>query len=213
MIVMGGSTTWQSLNHQTQAGLTCNTTLKSYICVQCFYFLYQMKSITHSYFGFLDADALKKDDVIWEKYFDLNGETFEVALWAGSSANAEQQTIMLDAFEAFLQQLPAMDLLARQQLKHYLTENSDFIDFHMEEIPEDSDVLSQLVAGANGGSISASAFVDKMKLDSVGMWLQQIGMDDEPIIMDYMFAPENSDQILAVKFTLDRQLVTISWES
>jgi hypothetical protein len=172
-----------------------------------------MTSLTHSYFGFFDADALKKDDVIWEKYFTLNDETFEVALWAGSSANAEHQTIKLDAFEAFLQELPAMDLLARQQLKHYLTENSDFIDFHMEEMPEDSDVLSQLVAGANGGSISASAFVDKMKLNSIGMWLQQIGIDDAPIIMDYMFDPENSDQILAVKFAPDRQLVTIAWES
>ena len=103
-----------------------------------------MKSITHSYFGFLDGDELKEINTIWEKSFALNGETFEVALWAGSSANAEQQTIMLDAFEAFLQQLPAMDLLARQQLKHYLTENSDFIDFHIEEIPEDSDGLSRL---------------------------------------------------------------------
>ena len=172
-----------------------------------------MKSITHSYFGFLDGDELKEINTIWEKSFALNGETFEVAVWAGSSANAEQQTIMLDAFEAFLQQLPAMDLLARQQLKHYLTENSDFIDFHMEEIPEDSDVLSQLVAGANGGSISASAFVDKMKLNNVGMWLKQIGLENAPIIMDYMFDPENSYQILAVKFTPDRQLATISWES
>ena len=172
-----------------------------------------MKSITHSYFGFLDADELKEINTIWEKSFALNGETFEVAVWAGSSANAEQQTIMLDAFEAFLQQLPAMDLLARQQLKHYLTENSDFIDFHIEEIPEDSDVLSQLVAGANGGSISASAFVDKMKLNNVGMWLKQIGLENAPIIMDYMFDPENSYQILAVKFTPDRQLATISWES
>jgi hypothetical protein len=172
-----------------------------------------MKSITHSYFGFLDADELKEINIIWEKSFALNDDTFEVALWAGSSANAEQQTIMLDAFEAFLQQLPAMDLLARQQLKHYLTDNSDFIDFHTEELPEDADVLSQLVAGANGGSISASAFVDKMKLNSIGMWLKQIGLDDAPIIMDYMFDPENSDQILAVKFSPDRQLVTISWES
>lgn len=172
-----------------------------------------MKSITHSYFGLLDGDALKEIDVIWEKSFALNDETFEVMLWAGSYANAEHQINLLDAFEAFLQQLPAMDLLARQQLKHYLTENSDIIDFHIEEIPKDSDVLSQLVADANGGSISASAFVDKMKLDGVGLWLKQIGFENAPIIMDYVFDPENSDQILAVKFTPDRQLARISWES
>ena len=167
-----------------------------------------MNHLNHPYFGPLDTDELH--GIIWEQSHTLNGETFDVHLWGGNASDAEQHPSMLDAFAKFLQDLPAIDVFARQQLTHYLTEDAYFIEFHAEELTEGSDVMAQLLADANGGNISAAAFAAKMKLQNIGMWLD---LPDAPIILDYMMEPENNDQILAVKLTLDYQLESIAWES
>lgn len=170
-----------------------------------------MNECYHSYFGKLDTTALKNVDVIWERSFSLNDATFDVSLWA--NINTTLETTALDAFAKLLQNLPALDIYARQQLIKVLLEDKSYIEFHIEELglAEYSNTISQLLATANNESISTQAFTNAMHLTGIGLWLD---VPSSPqVIMDYMIDPENSDEILAVKLTTEGQLITIDWES
>ena len=170
-----------------------------------------MNEYYHSYFGKLDTTTLKEVDVIWERSFSLNNATFDISLWV--SINTVLETTSLDAFAKLLQNLPELDIYARQQLIKMLLEDKSYIEFHIEELKlaEYSDTISQLLTTANNESISTQAFTNAMQLTGIGLWL------DVPsfplVIMDYMIDPENSDEILAVKLTTAGQLVAIDWES
>lgn len=169
-----------------------------------------MSKFEHPYFGLLDTDALKKVDVIWGQSFSLNGATFDVSLWAGDTPGAPLDAPILDAFAKLLQDLPAFDIYARQQLAEMLTEDKSYIEFHTEELAEDSETISRLLIEADSGEISTPVFAATMHLTNIGLWLD---IPAAPIIMDYMIDPENSDEILAVKLTAEGQLVAIVWES
>ena len=93
-----------------------------------------------------------------------------------------------------------MDEKARKALKAYLEEEPEYLNFHAEElenIPENVD-----------------DFVTEMKVESIGLWYsideEEEGVD---VVVDYMIRPEESDEILAVKFSLDGEIVAIDWES
>lgn len=169
-----------------------------------------MSKLKHLYFGLLDTDTLKKVDVIWERSFSLNGATFDVSLWAGDTPGAPLDASILDALAKVLQDLPALDIYARQQLAEMLEEDKSYIEYHTEELAEDSETVSRLLTDAESSGISAQAFAAAMRLTNIGMWLD---VPDAPIIMDYMIAPEDSDEILAVKLIAENQLVAIDWES
>ena len=117
---------------------------------------------------------------------------------------------MLDTFAKLLQNLSGLDVYARQQLTKMLTQDKSYIEFHTEELAEDSEIISNLLVEADDREISIQDFSAAMHLTNIGMWLD---FPDAPIIMDYMIDPENSDEILAVKLTAEGQLVSIDWES
>jgi hypothetical protein len=169
-----------------------------------------MSKLDHLYFGLLDTDALKNVDVVWEKSFSLNDATFDVSLWAGDAPGAPLDAAMLDVFAKVLQNLSALDMYARQQLEQMLEQDKSYIEYHTEELAEDSEIISKLLAETDGGEISTQVFVAAMHLTNIGLWLD---VPSAPIIMDYMIDQKNSDQILAVKLTAEGQLVSIDWES
>ena len=73
------------------------------------------------------------------------------------------------------------------------------MDFHAEElenIPENVD-----------------DFVAEMQIETIGLWYSTDEEDGVDVMVDYMIRPEESDQILAVNFSLDGEIVTIDWES
>lgn len=50
-----------------------------------------------------------------------------------------------------------------------------------------------------------------MHLRMLGFWLS--ADSSTPIVADYMIDPSASDEILAVKMTVDGQIVSVEWES
>lgn len=52
-------------------------------------------------------------------------------------------------------------------------------------------------------------FKKAIKVSNIGLWID----GENLIILDYMIAPEDSDEILAVKFNEDLEIVAIDWES
>ena len=156
-----------------------------------------MSHITHPYFGTLDSNAIKEDvDVIWEQEvtFQELSTPVEFHLWAAK--DQEISIERLDLFEQFIKHFPEKDQEARQQLKAYLEEDSYYMDFHIEEL--DLEVGNDI-----------NSFVAAMQTHRVALW----NCLDEDIVVDYMIDPEQSDEILVVRFNIDGSFNSIDWES
>ncbi|MFJ2899160.1 DUF2004 domain-containing protein [Streptomyces sp. NPDC087218] len=163
----------------------------------------------HAHFGCVETSALDGVDVVWEGAARLGDDEVEVRLWAGPSSEPDAEE--LDAFAGCLTGLPALDATARTALRAYLREDRSFIDHHVEEL-EDSEPVVRLVRDAAGEAVGADFFAAAMRLSGVGLWLGGLS-DGPPVILDYVFDPDRSDQILAVKLTRDGTVVSVDWES
>ena len=162
-----------------------------------------MEKINHGFFGELDLkngldDGFGfSDDVIvlWEE--EVNG--INTTLWYDKSIKIT--TEILDVFSNFLTNFGNNDEIARKALEAYLLEDSEYIDFHREEIEPD---LPEDV----------KEFVQCMKVTDIGFWVGgEDGDGEDIIIVDYMISPEESDEILAVKFNSNFEIMDIAWES
>ena len=77
-----------------------------------------------------------------------------------------------------------------------ICKNNEYIVFHREQVELD---LPE----------NAEKFVEFMKVTNIGLWLD----GENGIIVDYMISPEDTDEILAVKFDDKFDIVDIAWES
>ena len=156
-----------------------------------------MKHLEHPYFGKLNTEGLDDYDVLWEENIPYKNGNIIVFFWFCGKDDLSLER--LDLFEKFLKNFDAMDEKARKALKAYLEEDSEYLDFHAEElenIPENVD-----------------DFVAEMQIETIGLWYSTEEEDGVDVMVDYMIRPEESDQILAVNFSLDGKIVAIDWES
>ena len=156
-----------------------------------------MKHLKHAYFGELNTEELNGYDVLWEKEIPYKNTSVEVEFWFCGEDDLSSER--LDSFEKFLKNFDAIDEKARKALKAYLEEDSEYLDFHAEElenIPENVD-----------------DFVTEMQIKSIGLWYSIYEGSIGEVIIDYMIRPEESDEILAVKYDLNGEILAIDWES
>ena len=156
-----------------------------------------MKHLKHAYFGELNTEGLDDYDVLWQGKIPYKNESVRVKFWFCGKDDLSVER--LDSFEKFLKNFDAVDEKARKALKAYLKEDSEYLDFHAEElenIPENVD-----------------DFVAEMQIETIGLWYSTEEEDGVDVMVDYMIRPEESDQILAVNFSLDGKIVAIDWES
>ena len=153
-----------------------------------------MKYIEHPYFGKLNTEGLDDYDILWEENIPYKNETVSVGFWFCRKDNLSLER--LDSFEKFLKNFDAVDEKAR---KAYLEEEPEYLNFHAEElenIPENID-----------------DFVTEMQIKSIGLWYSIYEGSIGEVIIDYMIRPEESDEILAVKYDLNGEIRAIDWES
>ena len=156
-----------------------------------------MKHIKHAYFGELNTEELDGYDVLWEENIPYKNGNIIVFFWFCGKDDLSLKR--LDSFEKFLKDFDAVDEKARKALKVYLEEEPEYMNFHAEElenIPENVD-----------------DFVAEMQIETIGLWYSTEEEDGVDVMVDYMIRPEESDQILAVNFSLDGKIVAIDWES
>ncbi|ARB04031.1 MULTISPECIES: DUF2004 domain-containing protein [Neisseria] len=155
--------------------------------------------VSHPYFETLSAGSPENGpDVCWERELPVNGDTVEVCLWTGG--DDELTAEKLDAFAAFLARLEEADKMARAAIAEYLTEDGEYLNFHITEI-EDADYPD-----------NPEEFARAMRLESISLWTEELP-DCDSIVMDYMIDREKSDEILAVKLFADGGICGIDWES
>ncbi len=159
-------------------------------------------SFIHDYFGTLTTTDLDDTDVIWSDEVLLGERQVEVTLWA--SPQAPLEPALLDRYAQFLNRLAEADKSARQALARYLSEEADYINCHRQELD-----------GGDSLPTDPEAFAAAMHLPRLSLWIS--ADDDEDyetqIVLDYMIAPEDSDQILAVTFSPEAELLAVEWES
>ena len=156
-----------------------------------------MKHLKHAYFGELNTEELNGYDVLWEKEIPYKNTSVEAEFWFSGEDDLSSER--LNSFEKFLKDFDAVDEKSRKALKAYLEEDSEYLNFHAEEldnIPENID-----------------DFVTEMQIKTIGLWYSIYEASTGEVIIDYMIRPEESDQILAVNFSLDGEIVAIDWES
>ena len=156
-----------------------------------------MKHLKHAFFGELNTEGLDDYDVLWEKEIPYKNTSVEAVFWFCGEDDLSIER--LDSFEKFLKNFDAIDEKARKALKAYLEEDSEYLDFHAEElenIPENVD-----------------DFVAEMQIEAIGLWYSTDEEDGEDVMVDYMIRPEESDEILAVKYDLNGEIRAIDWES
>lgn len=148
-----------------------------------------MEKITHKYFG--ELELVEDVDVIWES--EIAG--VETCLWYNMNTN--NINAILDSYALFIENLKIHIKVATTALVECLTEDSEYIDFHREELDENlpTDVVD---------------FVMAMTLHGVGLWIDG---DNSLVTMDFMIDPEESDQILCVKLNSQGEVLSVDWES
>ena len=151
-----------------------------------------MKKIEHQYFGQLNLEATDDVEVIWEK--EIQG----IDTWLWLDKNVELSTGILDLYAQFLENIDDKIQEARKALIAYLNDDSYYIDFHIEE------------CGLEDLPSDITEFVSKMIVTNVGLWIDS---EKPHITMDFMIAPDESDEILCVKFGEDAKIIAIDWES
>ena len=157
-----------------------------------------MKHLKHAYFGELNTEELDDYDVLWEEEIPYKNTSVKAEFWFCGEDDLSSER--LNSFEKFLKDFDAIDGKARKAQKAYLEEEPEYLNFHAEElenIPENLD-----------------DFVTEMKVESIGLWYsideEEEGVD---VVVDYMIRPEESDEILAVKYDLNGEILAIDWES
>lgn len=157
-----------------------------------------MKQLTHKFFGELDLvkgldDEMDFGDntiVLWEE--EIN--EINTTLWYDKQSSITIE--LLDAFADFLNHFNAHNEKVKKSLEKYLSEDNEYIVFHKEEA--ELDVPEDIVE-----------FVQSMKITNIGLWVD----GENYIIVDYMISPDESDEILAVKFDSNFAIMDIAWES
>lgn len=159
-----------------------------------------MNKLTHKFFGELDLEKGLDDGlgidfgdgviVLWEQ----DVEEINTTLWYSKGTEASES--LLDIFSSFLKDFDKYKDIARKELIEYLKKDEEYMSFHIDELEMEfpTDVVE---------------FAKAMKVTNIGLWID----GENLIILDYMIAPEDSDEILAVKFNEDLEIVAIDWES
>ena len=156
-----------------------------------------MKQLKHAYFGELNTEGLDDYDILWKENIPYKNESVRVKFWFCGKDDLSVER--LDSFEKFLKDFDAVDEKVRKALKAYLEEEPEYLDFHAEElenIPENVD-----------------DFVAEMQIKSIGLWYSVYEGSIGEVVIDYMIHPEESDEILAVKYDLNGEICAIDWES
>ena len=156
-----------------------------------------MKHLKHAYFGELNTEELDDYDVLWEEEIPYKNTSVKAEFWFCGEDDLSSER--LNSFEKFLKDFDAIDGKARKALKAYLEEEPEYLNFHAEElknIPENVD-----------------DFVAEMKVETIELWYTICERSIGEVIVNYMIRPEETDEILAVKYDLNGEILAIDWES
>ena len=147
-----------------------------------------MNTLEHKFFGKLSFDNANEIGIVWKGEVD----GIDVTMWYDE--DVEVMKGELDRFALFLENIKDNTKKATEALIETLKEDREYMDFHLEEC-KDAKLPDDVVE-----------FVSQMTATAIDLW---IGDSEYRITMDFMILPDESDQILCVKFNDS----AVDWES
>lgn len=151
-----------------------------------------MNTLEHKYFGKLSFDNANEIGIVWKGEVD----GIDVTMWYDE--DVEVMKGELDRFALFLENIKDNTKKATEALIETLKEDREYMDFHLEEC-KDANLPDDVVE-----------FVSQMTATAIDLW---IGDSEHLITMDFMILPDESDQILCVKFNEGGEIYAVDWES
>ncbi len=151
-----------------------------------------MNTLEHKYFGKLSFDNANEIGIVWKGEVD----GIDVTMWYDE--DVEVMKGELDRFALFLENIKDNTKKATEALIETLKEDREYMDFHLEEC-KDANLPDDVVE-----------FVLKMTVTAINLW---VGDSEHLITMDFMILPDESDQILCVKFNESGEIYAVDWES
>ena len=152
-----------------------------------------MKHLEHPYFGKLNTEGLDDYDILWEENIPYKNGTVSVGFWFCGKDDLSIER--LDSFEKFLKDFDTIEEKVHKALKVYIEENFKYFSFYVEKLENIPD------------------FIAGMQIKSVGLWYSICERSIGEVIVNYMIRPEETDEILAVKYDLNEEILAIDWES
>lgn len=149
--------------------------------------------------------------VCWEQQRCLNGDTFNICIWA-SDVHALTPKILDTFAHRYCQDLYWLDHICRQYMLEALQQDDAYMRENLGEIQ--MQVQSPKLQHLIDTHATIAQFVQEMNLTNIALWV-----DGEPTIpcpfvsVDYMIDPEYSDEILCVRLDLERRLIHVAHES
>ena len=151
-----------------------------------------MNTLEHKYFGKLSFDNANEIGIVWNGRVD----GIDVTMWYDE--DVEVMKGKLDRFALFLENIKDNIKKATEALIDTLKEDREYMDFHLEEC-KDANLPDDVVE-----------FVSQMTVTAINLW---VGDSEHLITMDFMILPDESDQILCVKFNDSGEIYAVDWES
>ena len=146
----------------------------------------------HMYFGNLSFDNANEIGIVWNGRVD----GIDVTMWYDE--DVEVMKGKLDRFALFLENIKDNIKKATEALIETLKEDREYMDFHLEEC-KDAKLPDDVVE-----------FVSQMTVTAINLW---VGDSEHLITMDFMILPDESDQILCMKFNERGEINAVDWES
>ena len=151
-----------------------------------------MNTLDHKYFGKLSFDNANEIGIVWNGRVD----GIDVTMWYDE--DVEVMKGKLDRFALFLENIKDNIKKATEALIDTLKKDREYMDFHLEEC-KDANLPDDVVE-----------FVSQMTVTAINLW---VGDSEHLITMDFMILPDESDQILCVKFNDSGEIYAVDWES
>ena len=159
--------------------------------------------LIHPYFGTLDTCAVEgvseddSYDVLWEQEIPYKDSIIWVSFWFSKGDNLLKER--LDAFEAFIKNLPKREEQARKALIQYLKEHPDYFNHFKKKTKE--------------APCDIETFVSELELDIIDFWYPQ----EEEADVDMYFAPYygedvEEEEVISIQFALSGEILSIDWE-
>ena len=159
--------------------------------------------LIHPYFGALDTcavEGISEDDsydVLWEQEIPYKDSIIWVSFWFSKGDNLLKER--LDAFEAFIKNLPKREEQARNALIQYLKEHPDYFNHFKEKTKK--------------APCDIETFVSELELDIIDFWYPQ----EEEADVDMYFAPYygedvEEEEVISIQFALSGEILSIDWE-
>ncbi len=165
-----------------------------------------MEKLPHPTFSTLTPSTTSDTAGVWEGSLPVAGGSVSVSFFVEAATAPDAGR--LGEFAQVCERLTELDQTARQTLRAVFAMDPQYARFHLAnglEIPG----LTHLRDGDLSDAV-LDTLVAALSLVNLSLWFQD--QEESPLVLDYRFAGQTSEDVLALRADLDGAFHDVSWE-